>query len=146
MKTSINGIELIKEFEGLRLNAYRCQAGVWTIGYGHTGTVDGFSIERGMVISQDKATELLIDDLYVFEEAVNNLVVYNMNQNQFDALVSLAFNIGVNAFAGSTCRKRLNQGRVLDAAEALTWWNKVGDVVNRGLVKRRNMEKDLFLR
>lgn len=145
MKTSARGIELIKQFEGLELEAYQDIAGVWTIGYGHTGP----DVEPGMRISEREAEELLRRDLTPREQAVDNLTSVELNQNEFDALVSFVYNVGIDAYRRSTARRRLNKGNRTEAAEALTWWNKatVGGVLREvaGLTRRRAAERALFL-
>ncbi|HRX37788.1 MAG TPA: lysozyme [Parvularculaceae bacterium] len=145
MKTSSNGIELIKRFEGLELEAYQDIAGIWTIGYGHTGA----DVKEGMKISQREAEELLKQDLKSREDAVSRLASASLNQNEFDALVSFVYNVGAEAFKNSTARRRLNSGDRVGAAEALTWWNKatVNGVLREvtGLTRRRAAERALFL-
>lgn len=139
-KTSDRGIDLIKEFEGLRLTAYKCAAGVWTIGYGHTEGVTG-----AMVITEATADELLARDLAKFETVVSELVKVEINQNQFDSLVSFAFNCGLANLAKSTLLKKLNGGRPVGEVQAeFLRWNKAGGKVIAGLVKRRNAEACLF--
>jgi|GEM_PF-771834 len=145
MKMSRNGIELLKRFEGLELEAYQDIAGIWTIGYGHTGS----DVKPGMRISEREAEDLLRRDLKSREDAVERLTNVNINQNEFDALVSFVYNVGIEAYRGSTARRRLNRGDRLGAAEALTWWNKatVGGVLRpvTGLTRRRAAERALFL-
>ncbi len=145
MRTSENGVELIKRFEGLELEAYQDIAGIWTIGYGHTGP----DVQPGMKISERDAEELLRRDLKPREQAVDGAVKVPLNQNEFDALVSFVYNVGASAFRGSTALKRLNKGDRTGAADALTWWNKatVGGVLREvlGLTRRRAAEKALFL-
>jgi lysozyme len=139
------GIALIKRFEGLELEAYKDIAGIWTIGYGHTGP----DVQPGMRISEREAEELLKRDLRPREEAVEKLASVSLNQNEFDALVSFIYNVGIEAFRKSTARRRLNANDRVGAAEALTWWNKatVGGVLRevRGLTRRRAAERALFL-
>lgn len=144
-KTATKGVELIKEFEGCRLTAYKCPAGVWTIGYGHTGTVDGKAVASGMTITAKKATELLKSDLARFEAAVNSYVTAPITQNMFDALVSFAYNCGAAALKTSTLLKKLNAGNYDGAANEFPRWNKAGGRVLNGLVRRREREKQLFL-
>ncbi len=145
VKTSARGIELIKQFEGLELEAYQDIAGVWTIGYGHTGP----DVEPGMRISERQAEALLRDDLKSRERAVDSLTSVNLNQNEFDALVSFIYNVGIDAYRRSTARRRLNRNNRLGAADALAWWNKatVGGVLREvaGLTRRRAAERALFL-
>lgn len=144
MKISARGIELIKQFEGLELEAYQDIAGVWTIGYGHTGDV-----EPGMRISEREADALLRRDLKSRENAVDNLTKVDLNQNEFDALVSFVFNVGAEAYRRSTARRRLNRNDRMGAADALTWWNKatVRGVLREvaGLTRRRAAERAVFL-
>ncbi len=144
MRTSQNGIDLIKRFEGLELEAYQDIAGIWTIGYGHIETA-----KPGMRITEQEAEALLQRDLKPREQAVGRLVNVDMNQNEFDALVSFVYNVGIDAFRRSTARRRLNSGDRIGAADALTWWNKatVGGVLREvtGLTRRRAAERALFL-
>lgn len=145
MKTSNKGMTLIKEAEGCKLKAYLCPAGVLTIGYGHTGK----DVVEGLVITEEQAEKLLKKDLEKFEKAVEKYVEVEINQNHFDALVSLAFNIGTGAFAKSTLLKKLNAGDYAGAAEQFLVWNKATvDGVKKeleGLKKRRQKERALFL-
>lgn len=144
MRTSENGIALIKRWEGLELESYQDIAGVWTIGYGHTETAG-----PNQKISEREAEELLKRDLEPRERAVGDLTSVPLNQNEFDALVSFVYNVGVNAYRNSTARKRLNRGDRVGAAEALTWFNKatIGGVLREvnGLKRRRAAEQALFL-
>ena len=122
MKTSEKGIELIKRFEGCRLTAYKCPAGVLTIGYGHT-----YGVKPLMKITQQQADTLLKGDLMIFEAGINVLNL-NINQNQFDALVSFAFNLGLNALNRSTLLKkiRLNPNDNTIKDEFLKWCYAAG--------------------
>ncbi len=142
MKLSQNGIDLIKSFEGLRLKAYPDIGGVPTIGYGTTGP----DIKLGMTITEVKAEELLRVDVAVFERGVSDLVKVAINQNEFDALVSFSYNVGLSALQSSTLLRLLNDGsdRTIVASEFLRW-NKVGDKPIEGLTRRRKAERDLFL-
>jgi lysozyme len=141
MKLSEAGKKLIKGFEGLRLIAYQCSAGVWTIGYGHTG-----GVEQGNAITQARADLLFDDDIVRFENAVN-MHLQNLNQNQFDALVSLCYNIGEGqkGFAGSTLLKRakVNPNDPLIRGEFMKWCN-AGGKYNEGLHKRRTKEAKFY--
>ncbi len=145
MKLSSNGIELLKRFEGLALEAYQDIAGVWTIGYGHTGP----DVKPGMRITESEAEELLRRDISPRENAVARLASVSLNRNEFDALVSFVYNIGVDAFRRSTPLRRLNRGDRLGAADALAWWNKatIGGRLREviGLTRRRAAERALFL-
>ena len=145
MRASENGITLIKAFEGCRLTAYQDSVGVWTIGYGWTQPVDGKSVSKGMVITQQKADDLLKQGIVQYENGVNSLVKVQLNQNQFDVLVDFAYNLGVNALKGSTLLKKLNAGDYAGAANEFTKWNKAGGKELAGLTRRREAEKTLFL-
>ena len=147
MKNSISkvGIDLIKSFEGCYLKAYKCPAGVWTIGWGTTEPIDGVKPHEGMVITQKQADELLIKNLKGYENAVNEYVTYSINQNQFDALVSFAYNCGNGALKTSTLLKKLNAGDVHGAANEFLRWNKANGKVLNGLTRRREAERKLFL-
>lgn len=140
MNVSETGIQLIKNFEGCVLNAYKCPAGVWTIGYGHTS-----GVKEGQTITKAQAEELLIQDLRPFEIGVNNLVNVPLNQNQFDALVSFCYNLGTGNLKKSTLLKLLNKGDYNGAAEQFDRWVYAGGEKLNGLVKRRSAEKKLFL-
>jgi lysozyme len=144
MRTSENGIALIKRWEGLELESYQDIAGIWTIGYGHTETAG-----PNQKISEREAEELLKRDLEPRERAVGDLTSVSLNQNEFDALVSFVYNVGIGAYRNSTARKRLNRGDRVGAAEALTWFNKatIGGVLREvtGLTRRRAAERALFL-
>lgn len=143
MKINNEGLNLVKSFEGCRLTAYKCPAGVWTIGYGHTGKVDGKAICEGMKITEAKATELLKQDMTKFENAVLNCsaLTFKPNENQFSALVSFAFN------CGSGNLKSLVNGRsAAVVAEKLLLYNKANGKVLSGLTRRRKAERELFLK
>lgn len=134
------GVDLIKRWEGCRTNAYLCPAKVWTIGFGHTKTA-----KAGLKITQTFAEELLRQDLAVYEQAVIKLVTVPLSQNQFDALVSFAFNVGTGALASSTLLSLLNRSNYLGAAEQFLRWTKAGSVTLPGLVSRRKAEYQLFM-
>jgi len=140
----MQAVDLVKQFEGLRRRAARLPEGGWTIGYGHTA-----SARRGASVSSGEAEALLLYDLNRVAAEVDALVFTPISQNQFDALVSFAFNIGVGNFRGSTVLKRINEGRLLQAASALELWRKAmfegEDLVLDALVRRRAAEKALFL-
>ena len=143
MKISAKGLELIKQHEGCRLTVYRCPAGKPTVGYGHTGPdVDRWGI--GTKISQQAADSLLASDVARFEQAVGRLVLVPVNQYQFDALVSFAFNLGAGALGMSTLLKRLNAGDYKGAAAEFGRWNKAGGKILPGLTRRRAAERALF--
>lgn len=146
MRTSIKGLSLIKSFEGLSLKAYLCPAGVWTIGYGHTGP----DVYKGQVITNAQAEALLRDDLERFERGVERACGNtHPSQLQFDAMVSLAYNIGLGNFGSSSVLRRFKAGNDSSAASAFDMWCKArvnGRLVKlNGLVRRRTAEKQLFL-
>lgn len=145
MRTSQRGVDLIREFEGFFANAYYCPAGVLTIGYGHTDAAGPPKVSVGMTVTKKEAEDILRSDLRSVEKHVSDLVESPLNQNQFDALVSFAFNVGCGALARSTALKRLNAGDYDGCAEALLMWNKGGGRVLNGLVRRRKAERLLFL-
>ena len=141
MKTSSKGIEFIKRHEGFRARAYQCPAGVWTIGYGHTRGVN-----NGDVITKEQGERFLIQDLQTAEREVNShgLII---NQNQFDALVSFVFNVGVGNFSRSTLLRKLkvNTNDSTISYEFSRWKNGGGKVLP-GLVKRRKEESELYFK
>lgn len=142
MKTSDNGQAFIVREEGERLKAYQDSVGIWTIGVGHTGFVDSTPVVKGLTITQAKSREILRKDLNRFEKAINSGVKVALTQYQFDALVSLAFNIGEGAFLRSTLLKKLNVGDTKGAAEQFLLWKNAGG--KPILLSRRQREKRLF--
>jgi GH24 family phage-related lysozyme (muramidase) len=142
MKISAAGIELLKQFEGCRLTAYQDSVGVWTIGFGTTA-----GVKEGQTISQVKAEEYLRSDLAIFEKAVTESLKAPVNQNQFDALVSFTYNVGVSAFRSSTLLNLINEktDKKVVAAE-FSKWVKAGNQTLPGLVSRRKAESELFLK
>ena len=144
MRTSPAGVELIKDFEGLELKAYPdpgTGGDPWTIGYGHTGP----EVQPGLVINIEQAGALLKEDLVKFEEAVNRLITVELNQYEFDALVSFAYNCGWFALEDSTLRRRLNAGEAKCPVfkEELPKWVNGGNGPMPGLVRRRDAEAEL---
>lgn len=144
MKTSAAGINLIKEFEGVRLKAYRCPADVWTIGVGHTSAAGPPVVKAGMEITNAQAMKILANDLVQFEDGVDSAVKVPLKQNQFDALVSFAFNVGLGALAKSTLLKKLNAGQYDAVPAELMKWTKAGGKELPGLVRRRRAEAALW--
>ena len=137
MKTSSKGVSLIKSFEGCRLKAYKCPAGVWTIGYGHTA-----GVKEGDTITQETADDYLRNDLAKYEKAVMNYDgIYHFNQNQFDALVSFTYNCGIGNLKNLTQSGKRTLAQI---STKLLLYNKAGGVVLRGLQRRRAAEKELF--
>lgn len=140
MKTSDQGIEFIIKEEGEVLHAYRCAAGVWTIGVGHTG-----GVTPDMKITKEQSRELLKSDLRRFEKAVNETIKHPLLQHQFDALVSFSFNVGTQAFKNSTLAKKINANASWnEIREQFLRWNKAGGKVLAGLTSRRKREAKLY--
>ena len=140
MHTSDEGFELIKKFEGCELEAYKCAAGVWTIGYGHTKDV-----QEGDKWTEEKADFMLwreLDDEY--EHYVNSLVTVPMNQSQFDSLVSWTYNLGPNNLKRSSMLRVLNEGKYDEVPAQMKRWNKAKGKVLAGLTRRREAEALMF--
>lgn len=146
MKMSAKGRAFLKREEAVKLRAYRDAVGIWTIGVGHTSAAGPPTVTEGMTITAAEADEILSRDLAKFEAAVSAAVKVPIAQHEFDALVSLCFNIGEARFKRSTTVRRLNAEDRPGAAEAFLWWNKAGGSVLRGLVNRRKRESVLFLK
>lgn len=140
LQPSSKCIGLIQEFEGCRLRAYQDSTGRWTIGYGHT-----FGVYPGLVITQEQAQTFLQNDAQNTGALVSKYITVPVNQNQFDALVSFTYNLGIVRFAGSTLLEKLNMGDYDGAAQEFARWNEAGGVVQPGLVSRRAAERTLFL-
>lgn len=139
-KINSAGLKIIKESEGLYLEAYLCPANVWTIGYGHTA-----GVKKGMTITEAQADAYLLDDVTASERAVSKNVKVDLTSNQFSALVSFTFNVGTGNFNRSTLLKKLNAGDYAGAADQFLRWNKGGGKILPGLTTRRAREKALFL-
>jgi len=144
MKTSNEGIKLIQLYEGLRLTSYVCPAGVLTIGYGHTSAAGNPIVKPKMTITKDEAAEILLSDLGRFERGVEDMVKVDLTQNQFDVLVSFAYNCGLGALQKSTLLKRVNAKRYDDVPAELMKWSKAGGRQLAGLVRRRRAECELW--
>jgi lysozyme len=138
-KINRDGLKIIKESEGLYLEAYPCPAGIWTIGYGHTS-----GVKKGMTITEAEADTYLRSDVISAEQDVSNKVKVSLNSNQFSALVSFVFNIGGTQFSASTLLKKLNVSDYAGAAAEFGRWNKANGKVLSGLVTRRDKEKNFF--
>lgn len=145
MQTSDKGIALIKEFEGCKLTAYQDSVGIWTIGYGWTQPVDGKPIRAGMTIKQETAERLLKTGLVSYESDVSRLVKVGLTQGQFDALVAFTYNLGARSLSTSTLLRKLNAGDYTGAADEFMSWNKAGGKALKGLTRRREAERALFL-
>lgn len=144
MQISPNGISKLKSEEGEKLTGYKDSRGIPTLGVGHIGTVDGKPVAVGMVITKEKSTELLLNDLKWVEKSIADNVKVPLSQNQYDALCSLIFNIGASAFSGSTVLRKLNEKDYSGAADAFLMWKKAGKDLNI-LLPRRQRERALFL-
>ncbi len=145
MTTSRVGINLITSYEDEKLIAYDDGVGVWTIGIGTTVYPNGAKVKKGDKCTEEQALEYLQHDLKSFEKTVSDSVKVPLSQNQFDALVSLSYNIGSGAFKNSTLLKKLNAKDYAGAADQFPRWNKGGGKVLKGLVRRREAERALFL-
>lgn len=139
MKISSTGVDLIKHFESCKLTAYQDSVGIWTIGWGHTG-----SVKKGDIWTQGEADNILLNDLDKFEGYVNQYVKVPLTQNQFDALVSWTFNLGPGNLKSSTMLTKLNEKKYDEVPSQLKRWNKAGGKVLRGLERRRNAEAAMF--
>lgn len=141
MKLSDTAINMLKTFEGLELGAYKCSAGVWTIGYGHTGP----EVSDGMTITEPEAEDLLRKDVELFEREVTLLTSdLGLAQHQFDALVSFSFNVGISALKKSTLFKYVSQGDYASAVPEFMKWVNAGGKPVKGLFARRGAEAALF--
>ena len=139
MKISQEGIALIKKFEGCELEAYKCPAGVWTSGYGHTKDV-----KEGDRINKDEANYLLEEEMIEYEGYINDMVNVPLDQNQFYDLRSWVYNLGSINLMSSTMFTLLNEGKYDEFPQQIKRWNKAGGKVLDGLVKRREAEALLF--
>ena len=139
MNISAEGKALIKKFEGCKLEAYRCAAGVWTIGY---GTIK--NVERGQTITQQQADDMFDHEMKEYETYVNTAVTVPLSQNQFDALVSWVFNLGNGNLQASTMLKVINSGDHAGVPAQIKRWNKAGGKVLDGLIRRREAEALLY--
>ena len=145
MTISIYGLRLLAKHEGLSLKAYKCPAGVWTIGYGNTYYEDGTKVKEGDIITKQRAEELLRIIANDFATKVDALVKPKLTMQQFDALVSFAYNVGTANFAKSTLLKKVNANPLDPTIRAeFEKWNKANGRVLKGLVTRRKEEADLY--
>ena len=139
LKTSQEGISLIKSFEGCELSAYRCSANVPTIGYGHTA-----GVSDGDTCTLEEAEEMLTEDLVEFENYVKKYVETDLEQNQFDSLVAWVYNLGPKNLSESTLLKELNAGNLEEVPRQMKRWNRAGGQVLDGLIRRREAESRRF--
>ena len=142
MEINQAGLDLIKNFEGCKLTSYQDGAGIWTIGYGHTG----IEIGPDQTINQDQADAFLASDVTVTSSRLNRLIIQDLNSNQFSACVVFAYNVGVGAFRGSTMLTLINQGNYDAAAAEFPKWDKVAGTPCNGLLRRRLAEQALFIK
>ena len=139
-------VDLVKEFEGFSAKAYKCPAGIWTIGYGTTAAAGvGITPSEGMTISRSDAEKYLHAALAKFTAQIIPSITAPANENEFGAFVSLAYNIGPGAFKKSSALRSFNAGDKEGAAKAILLWNKAGGKVLKGLTRRRDAERKLFL-
>lgn len=145
MKLSKKGIDLIKKYEGLRLEAYQDSVGIWTIGYGNTRLQTGLPVKKGDKITIEQAEDLFDFWVFDFAEKVRKLVKKDLSDSKFSAIVSLSYNVGINAFGASTLLKKLN---INPCDETISFefsrWNKAGGRILEGLTRRRKAESDLY--
>ena len=146
MKTNAEGKALIKDFEKLRLKAYLCPAGVPTISYGCTRYADGSPVNLGDTITREEAEKLFESLINDFERYILNLTKVDLNSNQFSALVSFSFNVGIGNFKKSTLLKKVNTGDFTGASSEFNRWIYSNGKKLRGLIRRREAEKELFIK
>lgn len=135
MRVGQKGKDLIKFYEGLKLQAYKCPSGVWTIGWGHTA-----GVKQGDKITEQQAEELFTNDMKIYESHVNRIVKLPLNQNQFDALVSFCYNCGQG-----NLQKLVKNRNIEQIGQAIPLYNKANGKVLQGLINRRQKEQKLFL-
>lgn len=145
-KINVEGLEMVKHFEGLRTTAYQDSVGVWTIGYGHTSMAGPPQVYPGMTITTAEAEAILQQDLEVFERGVSQALTIATRENPFSAMVSFAFNVGLTAYRNSTLLRKHNAGDFAGAANEFPRWVYAGGEVLPGLVRRRDAERTLYLK
>jgi lysozyme len=139
MQISQEGLALIKKFEGCELEAYKCPAGVWTIGYGHTKDV-----KEGDKINKDEADYLLQEEMIEYESYINDMVDVDLNQSQYDSMCAWVYNLGPSNLGSSTMLRVLNEGKYDEVPQQMKRWNKANGEVLDGLIRRREAEALLF--
>ena len=137
-------VKLIKQFEGFRSTAYKCPAGVWTIGYGST-SIDGVKVKQQDTITEQAALDDIYKRLNEIDKQITAVVRVPLNSNQLNALLDFVYNLGIGNFRSSTLLKKLNDSDYRGAADELLRWNKSGGKVLDGLTRRRQAEQELFL-
>ncbi|MGB6128862.1 MAG: lysozyme [Psychrilyobacter sp.] len=144
MKISEEGLKLLKHFESFKGKAYTCPAGVWTIGWGFT-RVNGIKVKEGDIMPLEVADIELIKQLRTYENVVRKaIMIKKINQNQYDALVSLCYNIGGSSFRRSSLIKLVNSRNFIGTCRIFNIWSKVGGQRSKGLLRRRMSERNLF--
>ena len=145
MRLDNKGIELLEQLEGLKLKAYKCSAGVWTIGLGNTFYEDGSKVKEGNVISKERAYLLFNLISKQFEKAIDENVKVDINQNQYNSLFCFIYNIGISGFKNSTLLKVLNSNpNDGNIAKQFLRWNKIAGKESKGLTNRRITESSLY--
>lgn len=137
-------VRLIKQFEGFRPVAYKCPAGIWTIGYGST-SIDGIKVKQGDTITEQAALDDIYRRLNEIDKQITATVRVPLNSNQLNAMLDFVYNLGIGNFRSSTLLRKLNDSDYRGAADELLRWNKSGGHVLDGLTRRREAERDLFL-
>ncbi len=145
MQMTKQGLALIRDFEGFAASAYRCPAGIWTIGYGHTSAAGPPLVEPGMKMSREEAERVLAADIATFAKGVRGELTRELAPQQFSAIVSFAYNAGLGAFRRSSLLRAVNEGRLDSVPQKLMLWVRAGGRVLPGLVRRRRAEADLFM-
>jgi lysozyme len=145
MKMTVEGLRLIREFEGFRSKAYRDAVGVWTIGYGHTSMAGAPQVSAGMTITREEAEKILERDVEQFSKGVSQLLTVAISDQQFSALVSFAYNVGLGNFKKSSVLLAVNGRDFQRVPQRLNLWVKAGGRVLPGLIRRRAAEGALFL-
>lgn len=140
----MNAIDLIKKYEGFRPQSYQDSVGVWTIGYGTT-RINGQPVKAGMTITEDRALELVRAEVNKLWSRIESITKVNLNDNQMNALVDFAYNLGFGSLKNSTLMKYVNESKFEEAANQFPRWVYAGGKVLPGLVKRREAERQLFL-
>ena len=139
-------LELIKSFEGWYPKAYKDPVGIWTIGYGHTDMAGPPKVTPNLTLTREEGEELLRRDLKKYQAGVERLVKVSLNDNQYGALVSFTYNLGEGNLGKSTLLRKLNQGDYIGASKEFAKWDKAGGKVLKGLTRRREAERVLFLK
>ncbi|MCS5421236.1 MULTISPECIES: lysozyme [Psychrilyobacter] len=144
MKISKQGIDLLKHFESYEMKAYTCPSGVWTIGWGFT-QVNGKKVKEGDIMTLEVADIELVKQLRIYENVVKKaIMIKKINQNQYDALISLCYNIGGSSFRRSDIVKEVNSRNFIGACRIFNLWSKAAEKRSKGLLRRRMSERNLF--